>query len=104
MKKAKIMLSAIAVIAILSGTLAFKAHYKGSARTYYFCKTVAAATTGTCTTATILATQALSTVQLNGFSQFTTYATLSTLSTPCTIGDAPDGDCISPLFQIGNPQ
>jgi hypothetical protein len=101
MKKAKIMLSTIAVITIMSVTLAFKAHYKGSVRFFYFCSTIAPATTGSCTTATIFATAALSTVQLNGFSQFTADATLNTISTPCTVGDAADGDCTHPLFGAG---
>ena len=104
MKKAKIMLSAIAVIAVLSGTLAFKAHYKGSPRQYYFCSTTGAATAGTCTTALYVATQPLTTTQLPGFTQFTTYATLATISTPCTIGVVSAGDCIHPLYEIGNPQ
>lgn len=99
MKKAKIMLSAIAVIAVLSGTLAFKAHYKGTPHTYYFCKTTAAATTGTCTTA-IETAVALSTAAAQGFSQFTTYATLSTTITSCTLNTSSQpGGCNLPLFE-----
>jgi hypothetical protein len=39
MKKAKIMLTSIAIIAVVSGALAFKAHQKGIPQTYYFCAT-----------------------------------------------------------------
>jgi len=101
MKKAKIMLSAIAVIAVLSGTLAFKAHYKGSPHNYWFCSTVANATTGTCKLGSELANADLSTTQLPSFVQFTTYATLSAPTiTACTITTT--GACNVPLYAL-NP-
>jgi len=101
MKKAKIMLSAIAAIAITSGILAFKAHYRCSPRIYYFCSTTGAATTGTCTTA-LANVISLTTIQLQGFIQFTTYATLATITTACTLTTIPQqGGCNVPLYAFG---
>jgi hypothetical protein len=105
MKKAKIMLSAIAVIAILSGTLAFKAHYKGAFHQYYYCLTTNGALTGTCTTAQIQAI-AVSTTKVNaGYTQFTTYGTFSTNTTACTITTLPTSlQCDEPLYLTGFQQ
>ena len=96
MKKAKIMLSAIAVIAVLSGTLAFKAHFKGSTRTYYVCPTVGVQT---CTTAFTTANAAITSIQPGNLIQFTTYATLTDpQGAACTTGVNPSGPCVSPLY------
>jgi hypothetical protein len=55
MKKAKIMLSVIVIIAVISGTFAFKTHHKGTSKPYYFCS-VTSGIAGTCKlTNTVLA-------------------------------------------------
>ena len=96
------MLTAIAVIIVISGILAFKTHYKGAPHNYYYCHTIGGATTGTCFGAIAFAIENLSSTQLPGFAQFTTYATLVTpITTPCTIGEVPKGDCVSPLYAFG---
>lgn len=71
MKKAKIMLSAIGLISIVSGTLAFKAQHKFGGR--FKC-----ATTSTTTSCPILATT-------SGITTTTLYCTLATAAVSCSV-------------------
>jgi hypothetical protein len=59
MKRAKIMLSVIAIVGIICGALAFKAQ-KFTQRTYYYCNAVP--TPNTCATAVVISNRALTTV------------------------------------------
>jgi hypothetical protein len=100
MKKAKIMLSAIAVMGIVSGTLAFKAHQKGTNFTYAYCPASGPAGT-VCPTSTIAA-DVLTTNPDQG-SLFTTFATISSATNlTCTPnnGNPVVGQCISPLYTV----
>jgi hypothetical protein len=98
MKKAKIMLSAIAAIALVSGTLAFRTHYKGIARLYYYCLTTNGSATGTCNTAFTIAVS-VATTNLPGYIQFTTFGTFATNTTACTTIIAPvQFQCNNPLY------
>jgi len=100
MKKAKIMLSAIAVFAVLSGSLAFKAHFKGAQRTYWICST-----SGTCISTTTLATTSITTDPSLGEPTLTTFGTTANVQgQSCTITPVASGPCVSPLFVSGKGQ
>ena len=60
MKKAKIMLSAIAVFAVVGGALAFKAHAKNDKVSYLFCST--GVSPHTCATTTLQPATDISTI------------------------------------------
>ena len=83
MKKAKIMLCAIAIVGVVGGAFAFKAKNAFTKQTYGYC--VTAAVPATCSTTTILA-GALTTIFAPGDVKITN-ATLNTnlVGTSCSL-------------------
>lgn len=81
MKKAKIMLSAIALLAVVGGALAFKAHAKNDKLTYYFCNT--AVVPPSCSSTAIAFATNIGTTTANGRNETITYTPGLTLDPLC---------------------